>query len=69
MTDTVPVDVEARKPYRIWPTPIPFNKQGWPVVGNFGKEWRQVVVMDAETFKRLIAEHPSLATAQFEVAE
>lgn len=57
------------KPYRIWPTPIPFRKDGTPVVGNFGPTIRQVVIIEAETFKRLIAEHPSLTTARFEVAE
>jgi hypothetical protein len=36
-------------------------------MGSFGATVRNVVIMDAETFKRLVAEHPSLATAEFRV--
>ena len=55
--------------YCIWPETMPFRKNGTPVVGTMGSGFRSVVIMEAETFKRLMREHPSLATAQFEVAE
>ena len=60
---------ETPKPYRIWPEHMPFRRNGTPVVGNMGSGYRAVVIMERETFKRLIDEHPSLATAQFEVAQ
>jgi hypothetical protein len=60
---------EIPEPYRIYPIDMPFAKTGWPVAGNFGARARRVVVMDAITFQRMVKEHPSLATARFEVAE
>lgn len=56
-------------PYRCWALEAPFTKTGWPVVGTFGATSRQVVIFDAETFKRLIAENPALATVQFEIGQ
>jgi hypothetical protein len=55
------------KPYTIWALPAAFKKSGFPSMGSFGATVRNVVIMDAETFKRLVAEHPSLATAEFRV--
>ena len=55
--------------YRIWSLACPFRKNGTPVLGTFGRTIESVVLMRHSTFKRLIAEHPTLATAQFEVGE
>lgn len=62
-------EIEAPAPYRIWPESMPFRRNGTPVVGNMGSSVRRVVIMDAETFKRLVSETPALATARFEVAD
>jgi hypothetical protein len=60
---------EAPESYTIWMVTAPFNKHGVPLMGRSGASARRVVVMDGDTFKRLIAEHPSLATAQFRTGE
>lgn len=54
-------------PYTIWALDCPLNKRGVPVMGNFGGRWRRVVVIESETWTRLIAEVPGMATAQFRV--
>lgn len=65
-----PTIVPENKPYRIWSVACPFRKDGSPIVGNtFCSSVRSVVIFEHETFKRLIAEHPALATARFEVGE
>lgn len=56
-------------PYRIWMLPIPFNKHGDPVPGNFGASVRSVVILDADTFRRLVSGHPSLRDAQFQTVD
>lgn len=58
---------EQKKPYRVWSIEAPFRSDGSPVVGTFGKSIRPVVIMESDTFKRLVKEHSSLATAHFEV--
>lgn len=60
-------DREKREPYTIWSTVTTFRKTGFPVMGTLGSYSGNVVVMALETFKRLVAEHPSLATAEFRV--
>lgn len=60
-------DEVSAEPYTLWSMHAPFDKHGVPVMGNCGRTIRAVVVMEAETMKRLIAEHPSLAAAQFKL--
>jgi len=55
------------KPFTVWALDAPFDKHGVPRMGNYGVSVRRVVVMESETFKRLIDEHPSLKLAQFQV--
>ena len=62
-------EIPERAPYRLWPADMPFRRDGTPVVGNMGSSVRSVVIMETETFQRLVAENPGLATAQFEVAQ
>lgn len=57
------------KPYRLWAVTAPFTKDGIPLVGTFGKSAQRVVIMTADTFERLIAATPALATARFEIGE
>lgn len=52
---------------RIFVTPCPFNKHGAPVVGSFGSRIQNVVIITVETWNRLCAENPQLASTQFEV--
>lgn len=54
-------------PYTIWATYTTFRKSGFPVMGTMGSYTDAVVVMRAETFKRLVAENPCLAAALFNV--
>ncbi len=55
--------------YRVWSIDMPFRKDGAPVAGTMGSTIKRVLVIEAETFKRLIDEHPSLQTARFDVGE
>ena len=55
--------------YRIWKMLCPFRKTGSPVLGTFGKSAATVIILRVEVFRQLIDDHPSLATAQFEVGE
>lgn len=59
----------AQEPWTptIWGMSCPFNKQGVPVVGNFGRSIRTVVIMPVETWTRLCKEHPSLGAQKFNV--
>ena len=54
-------------PLTMWVMECPFSKHGTPVVGNMGRTIRRVVVMEAETFKAMLAAHPSLKTQEFKV--
>lgn len=65
MTD--PVAPSSSPKYRIWCLPCPFTKTGFPVLGNFGKSERSVVILTVETWRQLCAENPGLQTTQFEV--
>ena len=60
-------EMHKREPYTIWAMPTTFRKSGSPIMGTIGASVRHVVVMEAETFKRLVAENPNLATAEFRV--
>lgn len=61
---------EQSAPYRVWSASAGFRKDGTPIIGGtFASSWQRVVVMDASTFKRLIADHPTLATAVFEMGD
>lgn len=55
------------EPYRIWTLDAPFDKDGVPVMGTVGRSVERVVVIRSQTFRRMIAEHPSLRTAAYEV--
>lgn len=57
---------EAPK-YRIWALECPFNKRGVPVMGQFGRTSRGVIVIDVATWQRLCADVPQLQTTMFEV--
>ncbi|HET8777959.1 MAG TPA: hypothetical protein VFN76_09900 [Candidatus Limnocylindria bacterium] len=62
-----PGETVARAPYTMWSMAAPFRKNGTPVVGTMGSSIRSVVIMEAETFKRLVAENHDLETAEFRV--
>lgn len=57
----------SREPYTMWSFQWPFDKHGVPVRGNSGRTIRPVVIMEADTFKRMLSEHESLGAAQFRV--
>lgn len=59
----------ASDPLTIWAVTTTFRKNGSPVMGTMGTRAERVVVMTADTFERMIAENPCLATAQFRVGE
>jgi hypothetical protein len=63
------MSVLKHEAYTIWATLAPFRKNGTPVIGNMGSTVKDVVVMESETFRRLVREHPSLATAEFSVCD
>jgi hypothetical protein len=56
----------SAEPYTIWSVETTFRKDGTPVMGTMGASWKSVIVMDAETFKRLCKE-PGLAHVQWRV--
>ena len=58
-----------RKPYRMWALSCPFRKDGTPVLGTFGAREQTVVIFTLETWRRLCADVPALATTQFEVGQ
>ena len=45
----------------------PARKDGSPVLGNFGARIGEFVIMDVATWKRLCADHPTLAQTKFRV--
>lgn len=51
----------------IWVTHMPFRKTGSPVISGFGTTARPVVIMEMGTWKKLCADHPTLATERFNV--
>ena len=53
-----------REPYTVWATAAPFRKNGTPIVGNVGSSIESVVIMKADTFKRLVNE-PGLAQVEW----
>lgn len=64
---SAPETTATEKPARIWVLHIPFNKQGAPVVGNFGRTIAPVVIMPMATWTRLCQQIPELGRMQFEV--
>jgi hypothetical protein len=60
---------EQKPPHRIWVLNCPFTKSGFPVMGNFGRTIRPVVIIPTATWRQLCQENPALATTQFEVGE
>lgn len=52
---------------RIWALWCPFKKNGFPVLGTFGKSEAPIVMMHATTWTRLCNEIPALAAMYFEV--
>jgi hypothetical protein len=63
----LPENEQAEKPPRIWALHCPFNKRGFPVLGNFGYTERDVIIVPVETWNKLCAEIPQLQTMRFEV--
>jgi len=59
-------EAEARKP-RIWALHCPFTKTGFPVLGNFGRTIRPVVIIPMATWTKLCQDIPELGKTQFEV--
>lgn len=61
---------EANEPYTAWAATTAFRKDGAPVLGTMGSSVRRVIVMEVETFKRMLREHPEFAAAtQFRIGE
>ena len=56
-----------RDPYVCWVLEMPFDKQGAPFSGLSGRSVRAVVVMEPETFKRMIEDNPSLRQCEFKI--
>ena len=46
-----------------------FRKDGSPVMGSVGSRAGTVVVITHQTWKQMVLEHPTLATAKFRVGE
>lgn len=46
-----------------------FRKDSTPVLGNMGSRIGRVVVIPAQTWHRLLAEHPTLGAAAFRVGD
>jgi hypothetical protein len=53
----------------MWILECPFRKDGSPVLGTMGSSVRRVVVFEAETFKQLLEDHPTLKVQKFRVGE
>jgi hypothetical protein len=62
-----PVTPAVSPPDRIWVAECAFKKNDFPSLGTFGVKVAQVVIIPQETWNRLCAEIPALATRQFEV--
>jgi hypothetical protein len=60
---------ERAQPIRIWALHCPFNKRGFPVLGNMGSEIRGVVIIPVEQWTALCKRIPELGATQFEVGE
>ncbi len=56
-------------PYRVWQLYMPFTKEDFPVRGNFGSKILPVVVIETETFRRMINDHESLKDTKFELIQ
>lgn len=67
MSDHMTEPMIAPKPLRMWVANCPFSKAGTPVLGNFGREIRTVVMFDLATWKRLVGQVPELSVINFEV--
>ena len=65
--DSRPTTAALQPQYRIWALTCPFTKQGVPVMGSFGSQIRQVVIIPVATWTRLCQEIPGLAATTFEV--
>lgn len=57
-----PASPSVHEPYTIWTATVPFRRDGTPVVGNMGSSARRCVILDIETFQRMLREHPTLAS-------
>jgi hypothetical protein len=62
-------NTEVQEAYTIWTGFTTFRKNGSPIMGTLGSSAKQVVVMEADTFRRICREHPTLGTALFRVGE
>jgi hypothetical protein len=60
---------EKPEQYTIWHGFTTFRKNGTPIMGTLGASAKPVVIMESETFQRLVREHPSLATVVFRMME
>lgn len=61
------MSAEPTTPLRIWILPCPFRKDGSPSLGTFGSKVRNVVIIPAETWTKLVEQNHALAATQFEV--
>ncbi len=55
------------QPFRMWAMHCPFKKDGFPVLGSFGKTIQPVVILTMTEWNRLCEAVPQLADTQFEV--
>jgi hypothetical protein len=64
-------NAEKLAPYRMWVATTTFRKDGMPVLGTMGSTHKRVVVIEVETFQRMLREHPTLKadTTIFELAD
>lgn len=60
-------DKQAEQPFRMWALHCPFNKDGFPSMGSFGRTIEPVIVMKMDTWIKLCAKYPDLGAEQFEV--
>lgn len=58
---------ETKEPYTIWVDVCAFRKDGTPITGNIGSSVRRVVIIESETWNRLVADVPRLGTTNFRV--
>lgn len=60
-------ETTEQKPFRMWAMHCPFKKDGFPVLGSFGKEVKPVVIITMDEWNRLNEAIPELGRTMFEV--
>jgi hypothetical protein len=68
---TMPDDLppETRNAYAIFVGTTTLDKKGAPYLGTRGVSTDRVIVIRSAVWRRLVADHPSLASANFNVGE